>query len=173
VTGDGGAAEITVNDDPFSHLPLAGVARLPLAITLSKVAVGHAAPSAAASSSSPSVVGGAEWILDATSDEEQCSSVRLTLSLSPEGRLAGLSKGGVGTINLQALDAIMAHAAPLGVQLHKLIQQQVNKSKGIHAATDGAEPAPAPVPVASPEAPASSKSASKKKKQQKQQAMEE
>jgi exosome complex RNA-binding protein Rrp42 (RNase PH superfamily) len=169
VTGDGGAAEITVNDDPFSHLPLAGVARLPLAITLSKVAVGHAAPSSSPASSA--VVGGAEWILDATSDEEQCSSVRLTLSLSPEGRLAGLSKGGVGTINLQALDAIMAHAAPLGVQLHKLIQQQVNKSKGIHAATDGAEPAP--VPVASPEAPASSKSASKKKKQQKQQAMEE
>jgi len=149
VTGDGGAPEITVNDDPFSHVALPGVSRLPLAITLSKVAVGHAG----------------EWILDATSDEEQCSSVRLTLSLTPEGRLAGMSKGGVGTLNLAALDAIMAHAAPLGVQLNKIIQQQVQGAKGHATAGDAEHDAPAPAPPV-PVATGANKGASKKKKKQ-------
>jgi exosome complex component RRP42 len=112
VTGDGGAAEIIVNDDPFSNIPLPGASRLPLTVTLCKI-------------------GGAnEWIIDATADEEQCSTMRLTLSLSPSGRMCGLSKGGVGTINLQALDAIMAHAAALGVQLNKLLTNEVKRGRG-------------------------------------------
>ncbi len=162
VTGDGGAPEITVNDDPFSHTPLPGVSRLPLAVTLCKVAVQNAG----------------EWIIDATSDEEQCSSVRLTLSLSPDGRLCGVSKGGVGTLHLAALDAIMAHAAPLGVQLNKIIQEEVNRAKGDAEegeALSKQQPAPAPVPVSNgaDAAATSGKSASKKKKQPKQQAMED
>lgn len=112
VTGDGGAAEIIVNDDPFSNIPLPGASRLPLTVTLCKI-------------------GGAnEWIIDATADEEQCSSMRLTLSLSPSGRMCGLSKGGVGTINLQALDAIMAHAAALGVQLNNMLTNEVKRGRG-------------------------------------------
>jgi len=172
VHGDGGAPEITVNDDPFSHKPLPGVARLPLAITLYKV----------------SVQSGSEWILDATSEEEQCSSVRLTLSLSPEGRLCGVSKAGVGTLQLAALEAIMAHAAALGVQLNKLIRDEVRRATGADvekeeegkgAKTQQHTPALAPVPVGADAADKGSKSgkstSSKKKKplkqQQQQQAM--
>jgi exosome complex component RRP42 len=156
ITGDGGAPEITVNDDPFSHLPLPHVARLPLAITLSKVAVGTQS----------------EWIIDATSDEEQCSSVRLTLSLAPDGRMCGLSKSGVGTLQLPALDAIMAHASQLGVQLNKLLADEVNRGRGdVEEATT--VPTAAPVPVAAAAAKTAQNSSSKKKKKQRDDAMVE
>lgn len=120
VTGDGGASEIIVNDDPFAHEPLAYASRLPLALTLVKIG------------------GAQEWIMDATSDEEQCASMRLTLSLDGLGRMMGLSKSGVGTINLLALESIMAHASQLGVQLNKMLVEEVKRGGGI-TADGGAE----------------------------------
>lgn len=116
MTGDGGASEIIVNDDPFAHEPLAYASRLPLALTLVKIG------------------GAQEWIMDATSDEEQCASMRLTLSLDGAGRMLGLSKSGVGTINLPALESIMAHASQLGVQLNKMLVEEVKRGGGITAA---------------------------------------
>ena len=113
VTGDGGASEIIVNDDPFAHEPLAYASRLPLALTLVKIG------------------GAQEWIMDATSDEEQCASMRLTLSLDGGGRMLGLSKSGVGTINLPALESIMAHASQLGVQLNKMLVEEVKRGGGV------------------------------------------
>ena len=153
VTGDGGAAEIIVNDDPFSHVPLAHASRLPLAVTLAKIG------------------GAEEWIIDATADEEQCASMKLTLSLDPKGNMCGLSKAGVGTINLPALDAIMAHAAALGVQLNKLLVEEVRRGSGRGDDGDMEDGGDEKKPAAAAKSVAGSKQASKKKKKQGQQAM--
>lgn len=149
ITGDGGAPEITVNDDPFSHIPLPYVERIPLAVTLSKVAMGSQS----------------EWLIDASSDEEQCISVRLTLSLAPDGRMCGLSKSGVGTLQLPALDAIMAHASQLGVQLNKLLAEEVRRGRGDGEDEAASANAHAAQPVAVTEADVKTNSSKKKKKQ--------
>lgn len=99
-SGDGGEEEIIVNDDPFSHILLPHASQLPLLISLCKIGVDG------------------EWILDASAEEEECMSMRVALAVNPRGEVCGMNKSGIGTINLQAIENIIAHACEMGVQLH-------------------------------------------------------
>lgn len=94
-----------MTDDPFSRILLPRATQLPLLISLCKI--------------------GGEWILDPSSDEEECTSMRVALAVNPRGQLCGVNKSGVGTINLQAIEAIVAHATDMAVQLNQRLMAAV------------------------------------------------
>jgi exosome complex RNA-binding protein Rrp42 (RNase PH superfamily) len=106
-----------VNDDPFSHILLPHAPQLPLVISLCKIGVSG------------------EWILDASSDEEECMSMRVALAVNPSGELCGMSKSGIGTINLQAIENIIAHATDMGVQLNHRLMQAIKADEKRSAST--------------------------------------
>lgn len=65
-------------------------------------------------------------------------SMRVALAVNPQGELCGINKSGIGTINLHALENIIAHATEMGVQLNRKLMHAIqadekrNGSKTAH-----------------------------------------
>lgn len=131
ITGDGGAAELKVTDDPFSALFFPGVLdRVPLCLSLCKLA--SSVPSLPSSSSaSASADSGGEWLLDPSWSEEQCSSSRLTLAVTPSGRISAMEQSGLGCISPAALAAIMRHAPRMAEQMQRRMMEAIRETGGV------------------------------------------
>ncbi|GIY81226.1 exosome complex component RRP42 [Caerostris darwini] len=112
VKSDGeGEPEIVVSDDPYDVFSL-NVSQLPLMVTLHRV--------------------GSEFIIDATSEEEECSICKLVLAVSPEETVMMKLIGGSGSLHIGSIETGIEVGQEFGKKLQKSFGESLEKEKNLH-----------------------------------------
>jgi len=111
---DGGDPELELSDDPSDGKRLEVMDRAPVLVTLSRI--------------------GNHCVVDATPEEEACSSATLVMGVAPKGEVTTLKKMGSGSFHPATIHEALATGVEIAQEVHaalkaKLLQEEKLGSK--------------------------------------------
>ena len=107
VSGEGEEMEIEISDNPHDSTPV-DASNTPIIITLTQVHSSSVRYTGKAFSCTFYSKVGTKFVVDATLEEESCSSSRLSLAVNRSGQLVGVKKDGPGGIPYGKMNDIIS-----------------------------------------------------------------